>query len=248
MPEEQIQQVPLAEIELTQFLRKEIDQTRLAELTRNIEQNGLLYPIRLIRREKLFVWDGTHRVLAFHRLGQLSIPGIIDERELSEAELLTLGLSANNQRTANTPLEQAEAIAKLLGIGWSAQQVADRLSISPSTVSKLLACLKLPEPVRLQLHRGEIGLAAAYELTKTPPTPPPPKSRPAKADRAKASRLRLPVASYEVVVTGDELDLAELIDLLTRLLKESRQAQKQSLDVKTFASILRDKAESEFIP
>ena len=46
-----------------------------------------------------------------------------------------------------------------------------------------------------------------------------------------------------VVVSGNELGMAELVELLTETLKEARKAA-ETFDVKTFQSMMRDKAKA----
>ena len=47
----------------------------------------------------------------------------------------------------------------------------------------------------------------------------------------------------KVVVSGNELGMAEVVELLSETLKEARKAADQ-YDVKTFQSMMRDKAKS----
>src|SRR5438045_2657979 len=129
MPQEQIQDVPLSEIELIPLLRRTLDEEKLAGLVQSIREVGLLYPPRLTREgEKYVPADGYHRILALMKLGCKTIPAIIEEKPLSEGEKLQKGLIANTHRIENTPLEKAEAIARLMEItGWNASTVAEKL-------------------------------------------------------------------------------------------------------------------------
>lgn len=272
MSEEQIEHVPLIEIEMRQLLRKEVFPEKLAGITQSIERDGMLYPVRLIRLNGKYVpIDGLHRCLAALKLEWKTIPALIETRELSEPELLALGLSANSHRSDNTPLEKAEAIARIMrGTGWTLSQVAEHLTYSPANVTKLLTCLKLPESIRLQLHRGEIGLGTAYELSKI--SDPEEQMRlaaqvaaseltrdsllrhlkvrtPADPSVPKPPALKRAVAMLgegrSISVTAAELDLDRFLELLEQLVAKTRKVRPRGIELPTFLKMLRDEAKAE---
>ena len=45
-----------------------------------------------------------------------------------------------------------------------------------------------------------------------------------------------------VTVSGSEVSLDEAIDALTEATKEAKRAREQSLDIRTFAAVMRDRA------
>ncbi len=273
MSDEQIEHVPLSEIEMQQLLRKEVFPEKLDTITNSIERDGMLCPVRLFRLNGKYVpIDGLHRCLAALKMGWKTIPALIEKRKLSEPELLALGLSANSHRSDNTPLEKAEGIARIMqGTGWNGQQVADRLGYSPSTVTKLLSCLKLPEEVRLRLHRGEIGLSEAYALTRESDPdrqtelatqlaaseltldqllrrqnsgkPPSPQSTPPSTPLNRA--VALTGQGESVSVSGNNLDFDRFIELLEATLSRARKARQQGLTLQTHLKVLREEAKAQ---
>jgi ParB/RepB/Spo0J family partition protein len=268
---EQIQDVLITMIMLVPLLRKQIDEEKLAGLMQSIQEVGLLYPPRLTRDgEKYLPADGYHRILAMMKLGYKSIPAIIEEKPLSEGELLHKGLIANSHRVENTPLEKAEGIARLMEVtGWNASTVAEKLGFSNATVSRLLALLQLPEQIRERVHRGEIPASAAYELAKA-------KDGATQADLASAvasgrltrdavagtvrsrvngggnsapqsgtSRVCCKLGSgSSVTVSGASLDLEEFITALEEVLAKARKARAQGIEVTTLAKMFRDQAKA----
>lgn len=79
-----------------------------------------------------------------------------------------LRYTENRQRKAFTRNEEARVYRALMeGFGLSKAEVARRLSVSESEVSRALAVdEKLPEDVRGKVAAGAIGVSVAYELTK----------------------------------------------------------------------------------
>jgi ParB family chromosome partitioning protein len=268
MSPEIIQAVPLEEIELVPLLRKSIDQESLAGIVQSLREVGLLYPPRLIRRgDKYVPGDGYHRILAAHKLGWKTIPAIIEEKPLTEGEMIQKGFIANSHRIQNTYMEQAEGIGRLMVVtGWNATTVAAKLGLSNATVSRLLSLLELPEPIRERVHRGDISLSAACELAKVEDGEAQASlagqvaagklSRDALAGSVKSrkraastpattapSRVTAKLGGGRTVsVVGDSLDLEGFIEMLEEVLTKARKARTQGIEVGTFAKMLRDQA------
>ena len=59
----------------------------------------------------------------------------------------------------------------------------------------------------------------------------------------KLSRVKIAMPQATVVISGKELSMAEVVDLLADTLKEARRAADQ-FDVKTWQSMMKDKAKS----
>ncbi|MBX6312464.1 MAG: ParB/RepB/Spo0J family partition protein [Isosphaeraceae bacterium] len=265
---EQIQEVLIAMIVMIPLLRKHVDEEKLAGLMQSIQQVGLLYPPRLTRHgDKYLPADGYHRILAMMKLGHKSIPAIIEEKPLSEGEMLHKGLIANNQRVENTPVEKAEGIHRLMEVtGWNASTVAEKLGLSNATVSRLLALLQLPEEIRERVHRGEIPASTAYGLVRAKDG----ETQAALASQAasgqitrdavagtvrsqnggdkngsqgRTSRVCCKLGSgNSVTVCGASLDLEDFIAALEEVLAKARKARSQGIEVTTLAKMFRDQA------
>jgi hydroxylamine reductase (hybrid-cluster protein) len=61
----------------------------------------------------------------------------------------------------------------------------------------------------------------------------------------KITRVKAPLPSgVEVLISGKELALEDVIESLSELLKEAKKAGDSGLDVKTWAAVLKDKAKA----
>ena len=69
------------------------------------------------------------------------------------------------------------------------------------------------------------------------------KSRSGSTSAVKLSRVKIAMPQATVVISGKELSMAEVVDLLAETLKEARKAADQ-FDVKTWQSMMKDKAKS----
>ncbi|MEW4569541.1 ParB/RepB/Spo0J family partition protein [Tautonia sp. JC769] len=270
MKREQLIEVFFNEIELTPMLRRSVDEERLAGLVQSILEVGLLYPPRLTRHgDRYLPADGFHRILAGMKLGWKSITAYVEENPLGEGQMLQQALIANTHRVENTPLERAEGIARLKELtGWSASTIAEKLGYSNATVSRLLSLLELPEPIREQVHRGDITLSAACELARVGDGERQAAlaadvaggrltrdalggevralNRPCPAGAATAKRPARVTAKLgdgrAVSVSGEELDLEAFITTLEEVLARARKARNQGIEVATFVKMLRDQA------
>jgi ParB/RepB/Spo0J family partition protein len=168
MRQAEVEEVALSYIDPALWMRKQLDEEKVAGLAQSIKEVDLLYPVRLTwEGDKLVPYDGCHRIAAFVRLGRKTIPAFIDAQQLTESEKLHRGLIANGVRVDNTPVEKAEAIARLMQLNsWTAATAASKLGVSAATVAKLLALLNLDPDVRELVHTGKIPASTGYEISR----------------------------------------------------------------------------------
>lgn len=143
----------------------------IAGLAQSIAESGGIHQPLLVRRDgdRLVVLDGQRRLRAARMAGLATVPVIIEERELSEGDVLHRQLVIDAQRVGLSAIERARAIRRLTAqTGWSDAQAAVKLGLSPAQVSKLLALLVLPEEVQRQVAAGRLAMSTAYELAKVP--------------------------------------------------------------------------------
>lgn len=165
-----IQLLPIEKLVCAPQVRERFDEESLVGLAQTIKETGILQPL-LIRRDgsEFVVVEGHRRLAAAKMAGLTHVPVIIDDRELSESEVVFRQLVVNCSREELEPLEKARAIHRLMEITkWPAAQVAVKLGMSPGALSKLLALLKLPEPVQQQVANGSLPITTAYELSHVP--------------------------------------------------------------------------------
>ena len=127
--------------------RKHFDQVALDELASSILEKGLIQPIvvKPIGDGSTFVIvAGERRFRAIQKIEWPTLPAIVTEGDVDE-----LALIENMQREDLQPLEEAEAVDRLMKKhDYSLDEAAKVLGKSKSSVSELLSILKLPEDIR----------------------------------------------------------------------------------------------------
>ena len=65
------------------------------------------------------------------------------------------------------PVEEARSFEELITANaWGTRELARRLRVNPSRVSRALALLKLSDDLRRRVEAGELSARAGYELSK----------------------------------------------------------------------------------
>lgn len=150
--------------------RKEFTSDALHRLADSVHQHGQLAPIRVRWSDTLLKWvitAGERRWRAAKLAGLSTIECYFDTHELSPSEVLEQQLIENLLREDLKPVEEAKAYASLMQLnGWTGKQVAEKLNIPASQVSRALALLRLPADIQQQVDAGQIAARAAYELSK----------------------------------------------------------------------------------
>lgn len=164
---EEVLQIPLEKIDFAPQVREIFDEQLIAGLAANIEEAGQLQPVLLFPLgDRYGIEDGERRCRAMKHLGRKTVASIVKEKP-SEAKLLLRQCSCDFQRVDLSPMEKATAMEKLMAVAnLKGNEVAAKLGVSPAMVSRLLALLTLPEPIREALKGGRIPASAGYELAK----------------------------------------------------------------------------------
>jgi len=169
MEDKAIQHVLIESIERPSQPRTTFNEESQVGLARSTSEVGQLAPVHLYRRgNTLRLLDGARRIDALIRRGEKTVAAIIDDRELSDAEVLHYQLVIDCQKEHLTAVERAKAVQALMQeSGWTASQVAQRVGVSPATVTKLLAVLELPDEAQEQVAAGTLGMSTAYAIART---------------------------------------------------------------------------------
>ncbi len=150
--------------------RREMDEAKLAELAESIKAQGVIQPI-LVRPLE----GGKHEIIAGERRWRASKLAGLDEvpvvvRELEDRTVIAMALIENIQREDLNPLEEAEALQRLISeFSLTHAEAAQAVGRSRAAVSNLLRLIDLPIGVRvlLESRRLEMGHARAL-LTLAP--------------------------------------------------------------------------------
>jgi ParB family transcriptional regulator, chromosome partitioning protein len=135
--------------------RKHWDSDKLTELAESIKAQGVIQPI-VVRQMP----DRTYEIIAGERRWRAS----------KEAGLVAMALIENIQREDLNPLEEAQALQRLIDeFDLTHAQTAEAVGRSRAAVSNLLRLLELPPAIRalLEARRLEMGHARAL-LTLSP--------------------------------------------------------------------------------
>jgi ParB family chromosome partitioning protein len=159
--------VPIDQIRASKLNpRREFNEEDLAELAESIRQKGLVQPI-VVRPDRLAggyeIVAGERRWRAVQRIGMHSVPCIV--RELSDQEVLELGIIENVQRADLNPIEEAIGYRELIErFGYTQDQLAEVIGKSRSHLANTIRLLKLPETVQNLVQEGKLTAGHARAL------------------------------------------------------------------------------------
>lgn len=128
--------------------RKTFSADSLAELAASIERHGLIQPITVQRLDgeenRYLLVAGERRYRAFEHLGRPSIAAILTTGDAEE-----IGLIENIQREDLNPLEEAEAMERMLERHrYTQEQLGQIVGKSQAAISKSLSLLTLPDDLK----------------------------------------------------------------------------------------------------
>jgi ParB family chromosome partitioning protein len=144
--------------------RREFDPDALRELADSIAAQGVIQPVvvRPVENDRYELIAGERRWRAAQQAGLDEIPVVI--KEVTEEAAMAMGLIENIQREDLNPLEEANALSRLLHeFGLTHQEVAKAVGKSRTTVTNLLRLLELNDDVKqlVETRRLEMGHARA---------------------------------------------------------------------------------------
>ncbi|HHW4668189.1 MAG TPA: ParB/RepB/Spo0J family partition protein [Xylella fastidiosa subsp. multiplex] len=174
--EEQLPGEVLRTLQITQLQpskyqpRREMSEAKLAELADSIKAQGVIQPI-IVRELDVDMFEivaGERRWRASQLAGLTEVPVIV--RELDDRTVVAMALIENIQREDLNPLEEAQALQRLIDeFSLTHAEAAEAVGRSRAAVSNLLRLLELPLGIRtlLESHQLEMGHARAL-LTLAP--------------------------------------------------------------------------------
>jgi ParB family chromosome partitioning protein len=142
----------------------------LQELANSIRVQGIIQPIvvRKIAADHFEIIAGERRWRAAQLAGLQEVPAIV--KALDDKTAAALALIENIQREDLNPLEEANALKKLLeNFAMTHQQVADALGKSRTAVTNSLRLLDLSDTVKPMLIAGQLSMGHARALLSLTP-------------------------------------------------------------------------------
>ncbi|MFK3650185.1 ParB/RepB/Spo0J family partition protein [Lysobacter enzymogenes] len=153
--------------------RKHWDEEKLAELAESIKAQGVIQPI--VVREIGERGGKTYEIIAGERrwrasrlAGLAEIPVVI--REVDDRTVVAMALIENIQREDLNPLEEAQALTRLIDeFDLTHAQAAEAVGRSRAAVSNLLRLLELPGEIRVLVETRSLEMGHARALLTLAP-------------------------------------------------------------------------------
>jgi ParB family transcriptional regulator, chromosome partitioning protein len=160
----------IVELDMAQIIwnpdqpRKHIDPVRLQELADSITTHGLIHPITVTRTEPdhYMVIAGERRFRAFMLLERASIPAIISEGSTDE-----LALIENIQREDLSPIDEYQAIARLIEKhGYSQGDAATALGKSRVSINEIMSLSGLAVSIMNEARNVNVSKSVLVEIAR----------------------------------------------------------------------------------
>jgi ParB family transcriptional regulator, chromosome partitioning protein len=137
--------------------RSNFSEDALRDLAGSIEQHGLIQPIAVIEDPEneggFIIVAGERRYRAFKLLGKETIPAITTSGNPDEIALIE-----NMQREDLSPIEEAEALEKLMERHkYKQEDLAKVIGKARTTVVELLSLNNLPEEIKSECRTSDIA-------------------------------------------------------------------------------------------
>jgi ParB family chromosome partitioning protein len=145
--------------------RRDMHPESLEDLAASIKAQGIVQPItvRAIEGGRYEIIAGERRWRAAQQAGLHEVPAVV--RELSDQAAMAMALIENIQREDLNPIEEADALRRLIDeFSLTQQEAADAVGRSRTAVTNLLRLLSLQEEVRRMLEHGDLEMGHARAL------------------------------------------------------------------------------------
>ncbi len=149
--------------------RQAFDPEKIEELAASIKSQGVIQPIvvRAIGPGRYELIAGERRWRAARQAGLDEIPALV--KIVADQAVVAMALIENIQREDLSPLEEAQALSRLIDqFELTHQQAADAVGRSRAAVSNLLRLLDLPAEVKRLLDAGKLDMGHARALATLP--------------------------------------------------------------------------------
>ncbi len=144
--------------------RQVFDEEALQELAESIRRDGVQEPVLVRRRDSVYeLVSGERRVRASVLADLDHVPAIC--RDVSDRDMLKLGIIENIQREDLNAVELARAYEQLIEeFGWTQEEMAAEVGKKRATVTNTLRLLNLPDVVQEMVADGSISMGHARAL------------------------------------------------------------------------------------
>jgi ParB family chromosome partitioning protein len=168
--EGELRLLPIHQIQAGKYQpRRHWNDEALDELAASIKAQGLIQPVvvRAIGKNSYELIAGERRWRAAQRASMSEIPALV--KDVPEQSVLAMALIENIQRQELTPLEEAQALQRLIDeFDLTHQQAADAVGRSRAAVSNLLRLIDLPDSIKQLLDESKLEMGHARALLTLP--------------------------------------------------------------------------------
>ncbi|MFL2761036.1 MAG: ParB/RepB/Spo0J family partition protein [Gammaproteobacteria bacterium] len=149
--------------------RTDISEESLEELTASIKSQGVIQPL-IVRKTSAGNFElvaGERRLRASKMAGLSEVPIVV--KDLSDEEIIKMGLIENLQREDLNPLDEAKGIQRLQQeFNVTQEDLGLSLGKSRTAITNSLRLLQLAKPVQTMLEEGSLSMGHARPLLTLP--------------------------------------------------------------------------------
>lgn len=148
--------------------RRVFNEEALEELAESLKKHGMQEPVIVRKADNGYeLVCGERRCRAAVLADLPGIPALC--RDVSDDDMLKLGLIENIQREDLNAVELAQAYRQLLDeFHWTQEQLAEEVGKKRATVANTLRLLQLPEVIQDQVADGSLSMGHARALLALP--------------------------------------------------------------------------------
>ena len=161
-----LQLLPIEQLQRGRYQpRRDIETDTLQELADSIKAQGVIQPIivRQLNAREFEIIAGERRWRAAQLAGLSEVPTLV--RDINDETAMAMALIENIQREDLNPLEEANALQRLIDeFQMTQQDVATVVGKSRTAVTNLLRLLKLNPDVKRLLEYGDLEMGHARAL------------------------------------------------------------------------------------
>lgn len=199
--------------------RKHFDKERLKELADSIRQNGIIQPIIVTRSETGYrIVAGERRWRAARIAGLKEIPAIV--RELTDTQVLEQALIENIQRQDLNPIEEAQALDRLMkDHNMTQEHLSTMIGRSRPAIANTVRLLALNDFIRQMVIDESLTAGHARALLALP-----------------TDEIRVQAAK---TIVNKALNVRQTEVLVKNLLRNGKKPPKPAVDA-VFAASVKD--------
>jgi ParB family chromosome partitioning protein len=144
--------------------RLKFDADSIEELSRSIKESGIIQPIVVVPEgDNYKIIVGERRWRAAQKAGLKKIPVLV--RSIPREKQLEMSLIENLHREDLNPLEVAFVFQRMMEeLGYTQEEVADKVGKDRASVANYLRLLHLPQPVQELLAEDKLSMGHARAL------------------------------------------------------------------------------------